>query len=305
MSTIYDETLRQQHLILARAYGLSDQTLEDLESHHAELVALLAGLIAAYFPKGFAKATADQKQAFFAAHHAGVESIVSPVFSGVLPRVEGAATEMSRYMENGYAGILKKPLPNSFNAQEWAQGSMIADYSLSEWAQKQATTATERITRAGRDVLDSPNVPDISKATGRAIQATLPGLEDMNEAFLMNGADAIRQAIFPESAWRYTAILDGRTCGTCAHDHGRLFKTDQKRPGLPRHVRCRCAYTPVVVAGDASFDEPATYQDWLMGQMETNPAFVASVLSPARVDLLAKGKASMEKMVVDTKNRSL
>ena len=61
---IYDETLRQQHFILARAYGLSDQTLEDLESHHTELVALLAGLIAAYFPKGFSKATAGQKQAF-------------------------------------------------------------------------------------------------------------------------------------------------------------------------------------------------------------------------------------------------
>lgn len=208
-------------------------------------------------------------------------------------------TTLSRYIENGYVGILKKPLPNVFNAQEWAQGSMIADYSLSEWTQKQAAAATERITRAGRDVLDSPSVPDISRATGRAIQATLPGLEDMNEAFLMNGADAIRQAIFPESAWRYTAILDGRTCGTCAHDHGRIFKADQKRPGLPRHVRCRCAYTPVIVMGDASFDEPSSYQDWLIGQMETAPAFVSIVLSPARIDLLAKGKVGVEKMIVD------
>jgi uncharacterized protein with gpF-like domain len=44
---------------------------------------------------------------------------------------------------------------------------------------------------------------------------------------------------------RYLATLDGRTCLVCGPDDGRLFKRDEPRPSLPRHINCRCVYVPV------------------------------------------------------------
>lgn len=40
----------------------------------------------------------------------------------------------------------------------------------------------------------------------------------------------------------YSATLDSKTCEECAKDDGKVFKVDEDRPELPRHVGDRCTY---------------------------------------------------------------
>lgn len=40
----------------------------------------------------------------------------------------------------------------------------------------------------------------------------------------------------------YSATLDSKTCKTCAADDGKIFKVNEDRPELPRHVGDRCTY---------------------------------------------------------------
>lgn len=40
----------------------------------------------------------------------------------------------------------------------------------------------------------------------------------------------------------YSATLDSKTCEKCASDDGKVFKVDEDRPELPRHVNDRCTY---------------------------------------------------------------
>lgn len=238
---MYDETIRQQYLAIASATELSKETQQELQSRSGELVALLAALIAQYLPNGWQRAGVAQRAAFLNAHKTGVQNIVEQVFSGFIPKVEKVVSELSTVMQQGY-GVTS---PTLFAAHDWSTSTLIGNASLEEWKSKQSSAVVERLVRAGRDKIDSATVPQIGKATDKAIRASLPGLDDMAEAFLMNAADSIRQYLFPDMSWRYSAVLDGHTCGTCAADHGKIFKPKAKRPSLPRHVRCRCMYVPL------------------------------------------------------------
>lgn len=138
------------------------------------------------------------------------------------------------------------------------------------------------------------------------------------------------------AGWRRVGTLDGRTCLVCGPLDGKLYKADEPRPPLPQHWQCRCLYVPEaktwrglgmdideLPAGDrpaVKHDErtvhhkdgststkfsvasaelvPAstTYQVWLQGQLEKDPAFVKKVLGPARFELFKAGKLSLNRM---------
>lgn len=142
--------------------------------------------------------------------------------------------------------------------------------------------------------------------------------------------------------WKYVATLDGRTCPVCGHDDGKVFQRD-KLPSLPRHVRCRCTVVPVVKSWrDFGIDvddlppveRPAvkheaqlvrhkdgstssrfrvmdtektaeTYSQWIQRQLKEDPDFVRSIFGKTRFELLAAGKLTLEKMVVDGRIKRL
>ena len=138
------------------------------------------------------------------------------------------------------------------------------------------------------------------------------------------------------SGVRHLATLDGRTCLRCGPLDGKEYALDEERPTLPLHWRCRCVYVPVVKTWrdrgidadefqggqrpavkhegrtvhhrdgststaftvDSAGRVPAgtTYSAWLRGQLETDPAFVESVLGSARYDLFRQGKLDLRAM---------
>jgi hypothetical protein len=98
-------------------------------------------------------------------------------------------------------------------------------------------------------------------------------------------AEAARDAVYRENAslfsgYKYLATLDSRTCFVCAADDGKIFRTLEEAPQLPRHLQDRCLYVPVVKGMEefdvddtrASADGPVsatmTYSDWLKTQSE-------------------------------------
>jgi hypothetical protein len=107
-------------------------------------------------------------------------------------------------------------------------------------------------------------------------------------------AETARDAVYREnhdifSGYKYLATLDTRTCLVCGRDDGRVFKTLEEAPKLPRHHNCRCLYVPYLkgfedipgerAAMDGPVSDKLTYQDWLAQQ---DPAVQKDILGPAR-----------------------
>lgn len=66
---------------------------------------------------------------------------------------------------------------------------------------------------------------------------------------------------------RYLATLDVRTCPICAADHNKVMLIGNAI-FLPRHVFCRCAYSPYI---DSKLTEPAdSYEGWLQDSSRTD-----------------------------------
>ncbi len=147
------------------------------------------------------------------------------------------------------------------------------------------------------------------------------------------------------TGWEYVATLDGRTCPICGADDGIVFAVGEEKPTLPRHWRCRCVYVPVTPTwrelgldideledadraavkhsertvqhkdGSAStkftVDQvehvpgKTTYQSWLKGQLDKDPAFVRSVLGKTRFDLFKAGKLELKQMVAHGRVKNL
>lgn len=147
-----------------------------------------------------------------------------------------------------------------------------------------------------------------------------------------------------EFSWRYVATLDGRTCLACGADDGKLFKRNEPRPSLPRHINCRCVYVPVTPTWkqlgadvDEFVDDPAraatkesgrvvhhrdgststkftvesvehtteSYAEWIQRQVRADPDFARQVLGKTRFELLRQGKITMDRMVVDGRIKTL
>ena len=138
------------------------------------------------------------------------------------------------------------------------------------------------------------------------------------------------------AGWRRVGTLDGRTCLVCGPLDGKLYKADEPRPPLPQHWQCRCLYvaepktwrelgvdmdelpegdrpavkhdertvhhrdgstsTKYTVASVDRVPGGTTYQAWMKGQLEKDPAFVRKVLGSARFDLFKDGKLSLNRM---------
>lgn len=143
--------------------------------------------------------------------------------------------------------------------------------------------------------------------------------------------------------WRYCATLDGRTCAVCGADDEKIVPADAPRTRLPRHINCRCVWLPVsktfeelgLTGPDLPLAErPAvkheaklvhhkdgststryrpiegettleSYSQWIARQLKEDPDFVRSIFGKTRFELLASGKLTLDKMVVDGRIKRL
>jgi hypothetical protein len=107
-------------------------------------------------------------------------------------------------------------------------------------------------------------------------------------------AETARDTVYEANAdifngFRYLATLDTRTCLVCAADDGKIFKSLDDAPKLPRHLNDRCLYVPYIkgfedipgerAAMDGPVSDKTTYTDWLARQSD---AVQREILGPTR-----------------------
>ena len=79
-------------------------------------------------------------------------------------------------------------------------------------------------------------------------QSLQGGLDLMGETEQEAFAEAARELGLDEDEAfvQYHACNDSRTCGECKEDDGKIYPVNGA-PSIPRHYRCRCWYTRVIV----------------------------------------------------------
>jgi SPP1 gp7 family putative phage head morphogenesis protein len=178
----------------------------------------------------------------------------------------------------------------------------------------------------------------------QGIEGSVPGLRGLASTFMHSASAHARETTINRhfskgiKGWRWLATLDRRTCLKCGPNDGKFVKQGDPKPALPRHWRCRCLWLPVVKNPISSGgSRPAvkhikertiqhrdgststkwkvkeaeqvpvgtTYNAWLKGQLETDPAFVRSVLGKTRFELFKAGKITLNSMTTRGRIKSL
>jgi hypothetical protein len=125
-----------------------------------------------------------------------------------------------------------------------------------------------------------------------------------------------RDAVYEANAdildgYQYLATLDTRTCLVCAADDGKIFKSLDEAPKLPRHLNDRCLYIPYLkgfedipgerAAMDGPVSDKMTYKDWFSQQ---SPEVQQEILGKRRYEAYKNG-ASIDSFVPDGRTLSL
>ena len=213
-----------------------------------------------------------------------------------------------------------------------------------------ADSSAQRIVQAGRQaMIGGYTVPETARLIRQATEACRPQAEAIARTFLLSASNHAREQAVEALAgdmdfsWRYLATLDGRTCQICGVDDKKIFKRDEPRPSLPRHINCRCVYVPKMptwreLGADVDdLDGPAraatkessrtvhhrdgststkftvedveftteSYSEWISRQVHDDPDFARQVLGKTRFELLKNGKITLSKMVVDGRIKKL
>lgn len=95
------------------------------------------------------------------------------------------------------------------------------------------------------------------------------------QRFVMPGGRKLR--------FRYVSMLDDRTCIECGALSGKVYKSLDDAPTLPRHERCRCFYYPMIGEDEPKED---SFAGWLERQPESTQR---KVLGPSRYALYRAG----------------
>lgn len=178
----------------------------------------------------------------------------------------------------------------------------------------------------------------------RGIEASIPGARGLAITHAMSASNYAREQTTERhfgdviSGWRRAGVLDDRTCLRCGPYDGRFYPKGDPRPSLPTHWRCRCLYIAIpkgfedwepndraaakhssrmVNHRDGSRSRAfktesvdfvpgkTTYQQWLKGQLKTDPAFVRRVLGKTRFELFRDGKLTLNRMVTHGRVKTL
>jgi hypothetical protein len=133
------------------------------------------------------------------------------------------------------------------------------------------------------------------------VQKLRNSLEMNTRTMIASLAETARDAVYREnedifSGYKYLATLDSSTCLICAADDGKIFKSLDDAPKLPRHLNDRCLYVPYIkgledIPGErASVNGPVsnklTYKDWFPQQSER---MQREILGPARYEAYKAG----------------
>ena len=354
MTPIIDEIFKQQHRAEGRANALVDEILEaltaSLENLTAKLVALQVRFLSA---QPWEQESLQRKKGFLEAQRAAVEEAINDAYESKASALLTAAQDTMTYVQTGTASLgLAKRLAFEIGSLHldldtvtaWAQVTTIEGLTMTEWLKRMARHTADKIVQAGREsIIQGLTVRQMAKLLRqRGIEGSRPAIESLARTYLISASNYAREQAMEvlgadlDFKWQYVATLDGRTCIVCGADDGKIYKKDDKRPSLPRHINCRCTYIPVF---DETLDDatrpavkhnertvqhrdgststkftidrvdhvPAqeTYSQWMERQLKEDPAFVQQVLGKTRFELFQKGQLPLKKMVLDGKIKKL
>lgn len=213
--------------------------------------------------------------------------------------------------EKVYTAATFMPFVQSKTFETMLSGISTDFYSQWDMAVRTGYLVGETAQVINRRVLGS--LKDLQPGT----MQTLRNVFDKNtRTMLSHYAEQTRNAIYRAnedifSGYRYLATLDGRTCLVCAADDGRLFKSLDVAPVLPRHYLDRCLYVPVIKGMEGEIGERASmngpvdgkidYETWLRSQPVD---FQKDVLGPSKYELFKNG-ASLKGFTHDGRMLSL
>jgi hypothetical protein len=351
--SIFDEVLKQQHRAEARANALADEIIAALESARVDLTAQLTALrVRLLTAATWEEESLSRRKAFLEAQRAEVDRLISEIFkSKASAAISAAQDTMSHIQAQTLSTIeasrivfgLHSPRLDLEAVQAWAEVTTIEGLTMNEWLSRMAASSADKIVQAGRQaMIQGMTVQQTARLIRqKGIEGSRPQIEAISRTFLLSASNHAREQTLEALAadlnfsWLYVATLDGRTCAVCGMDDGKVFKRNQERPSLPRHINCRCVYVPdfgklfpddvkraavkesgrTVHHRDGSTSTAytvesvehvtETYSEWISRQVTEDPAFARQVLGKTRFELLKAGKISLDRMVVDGRIKRL
>ncbi|MGV7003664.1 phage minor head protein [Desulfovibrio sp. QI0442] len=354
MTPIIDEIFKQQHRAEGRANALVDEIIEALtaalENLTAQVVALRVRFLSA---RPWEQESLQRKKGFLEAQRKAVEKAINEVYESKASALLTATQDTMTYVQAETASLgLANRLAFEVGSLHldldtvtaWAQVTTIEGLTMTEWLKRMARHTADKIVQAGREsIIQGLTVRQMAKLLRqRGVENSRPAIESLARTYLISASNYAREQAMEvlgadlDFKWQYVATLDGRTCIMCGVDDGKIYKKDDKRPSLPRHINCRCTYIPVF---DETLDDatrpavkhnertvqhrdgststkftidrvdhvPAqeTYSQWMERQLKEDPAFVQQVLGKTRFELFQKGELTLKKMVVDGRIKTL
>lgn len=162
-----------------------------------------------------------------------------------------------KHMELALSQLIKTdftlPLPNDefllLLEQETFQYVGDWEYEMT----KEARLAAQQAIRDGAPI--SSVIDFVGEDTKKKGLISLERFSRTKHTEVMNRA---RVAVYEESpvvdAYRYSAVMDGRTTAICSGLHGKVFKKGEQ-PVPPLHFNCRSTLVPLTIYQDKKIDE--------------------------------------------------
>lgn len=350
--SIEDDILKHSHRVEQRANQLAADMVAVLEDARASILGKLARLEDKMLKGEFETESATRRAALLKAQEQEISGLLAELYAEMGQKLQeagedviqatGAATTASLNSALGLSVSFTK-LPRKI-VDAWFEMSTVDGLLINEWLSKLEKATRDRIISAGRqsmvEGLGTRAAARLMRQKG--VEGSVPGLEGLARTWLASASHHAREetvnAQFGDFiiGWKYTGVLDGRTCLICGPDDGTVFKKDAPKPVLPRHWRCRCTYIPlpptwrdlgidadeydggtrpavkhsgrIVNHRDGSRSTkftvedvdhvPAktTYNEWMQRQLKEDPACVRSVLGKTRFELFESGKITLNRM---------
>ncbi len=260
--SIFDEVLKQQHRVEARANALAYEIIEALEAARADLTAQLTALRVRFLTAStWQEESLSRRKAFLEAQREEVNKIISEIFKSKASAAIDAAKDVMGHIQASTASTIKAnriifdlrvPLLDFETVRAWAEVTTIEGLTMTEWLNRMTRTSADRIVQAGRQaMIEGLTVQQTAKLLRqKGIEGSRPQIQSVARTYLLSASNYTREQAFEnigsdlDFSWRYVATLDGRTCPVCGVNDGKVFKRNAERPSLPRHINCRCCYVP-------------------------------------------------------------
>ncbi len=259
---IYDNILKQQHFVDARALALSDSMLKVL----SDTVEIIVGRIVELQAKmlkadDWQLETLTRKSKYLEAQAEAINSILSGVYEQqISPLMQDGINDASQYSYKQTNTVLSNTLTIEIPSPKlsltqilaWQQATTVDGLLLSEWLRRMESKSAELIKQNARQaMLESLSVQKTASLMRQnGIEASRPAVMALSRTSLMTMSNLARETSIKEFAqdldyqWMYCATLDNRNCLICGKDDGRVFEQNESRPSLPRHINCRCLFVP-------------------------------------------------------------